>query len=76
MNRTQFEAAKKFAATPSGRIAYTETGSGPVALFVHGVVVNSWIWRHQLAGLADVRRCIAIDTLAHGASEVSDVQGV
>ncbi len=76
MDRKQFEAAKKFADTPSGRIAYAEAGKGPVALFVHGVVVNSWIWRHQLAGLADIRRCIAIDTLAHGATEVSDTQPV
>ena len=76
MNGKQFEAAKKFVDTPSGRIAYAEAGSGPVALFVHGVVVNSYIWRHQLAGLANIRRCIAIDTLAHGATEVSDAQEV
>lgn len=62
--------------TPSGRIHYAEAGRGPVALFVHGVLVNSYIWRHQLAGLADVRRCIAIDTLAHGATEVSEAQDV
>lgn len=76
MDSKTFEAAKKFVDTPSGRIAYAEAGRGPVALFVHGVLVNSFIWRHQLAGLADVRRCIAIDTLAHGASEVSDEQSV
>jgi pimeloyl-ACP methyl ester carboxylesterase len=76
MTSKQFEAAKKFVETPSGRIAYAEAGKGPVALFVHGVLVNSWIWRHQLGGLADVRRCIAIDTLAHGATEVSDAQAV
>jgi len=26
--------------TRSGRISYTEAGSGPMALFVHGVVLN------------------------------------
>jgi hypothetical protein len=26
--------------TPSGRISYTEQGTGPVALFVHGVLLN------------------------------------
>jgi hypothetical protein len=26
--------------TPSGQISYAETGSGPVALFVHGVLLN------------------------------------
>jgi pimeloyl-ACP methyl ester carboxylesterase len=38
--------------TASGRISYTEQGSGPVALFVHGVLLNSYLWRHQLAGCA------------------------
>jgi len=74
MTSKQF--AKKFVDTPSGRIAYAEAGTGPVALFVHGVLVNSHIWRHQLAHLSDIRRCIAIDTLAHGATEVSDAQDV
>jgi pimeloyl-ACP methyl ester carboxylesterase len=40
--------------TASGRISYAEAGSGPVALFVHGVVLNKDLWRHQLAGLRDV----------------------
>ena len=43
--------------TPSGRISYASAGSGPVALFVHGVVLNKHLWRHQLAGLSDIRRC-------------------
>ena len=29
--------------TPSGRISYMEQGSGPVALFVHGVLLNSYL---------------------------------
>jgi hypothetical protein len=33
--------------TASGRISYVEQGSGPVALFVHGVLLNSHLWRHQ-----------------------------
>ena len=37
--------------TPSGRIAYAGKGQGPVALFVHGVLVNGYLWRHQLAHL-------------------------
>jgi pimeloyl-ACP methyl ester carboxylesterase len=49
--------------TPSGRIAYTEQGTGPVALFVHGVLLNKHLWRHQLAHLSDIRRCIAVDLL-------------
>ena len=45
--------------TPSGRIGYREQGNGPVALFVHGVLLNGYLWRHQLAELSDIRRCIA-----------------
>ena len=55
--------------TPSGRIAYVEQGSGPAALFVHGVLLNKHLWRHQLAHLSGTRRCIAIDLLAHGDTE-------
>ena len=49
--------------TPSGRIGYVEVGSGPVALFVHGVLLNKHMWRYQLGALSDFRRCIAVDCL-------------
>jgi pimeloyl-ACP methyl ester carboxylesterase len=62
--------------TPSGRIAYTEQGTGPVALFVHGVLLNKHLWRHQLALLSDIRRCIAVDLLAHGETEIASDQDV
>lgn len=57
--------------TPSGRIAWREQGSGPVALFVHGVLLNGHLWRHQLTNLSDIRRCIAVDLLAHGDTEIT-----
>jgi pimeloyl-ACP methyl ester carboxylesterase len=67
----------------SGRISYTEQDAGPVALFAHGVLLNGHLWRHQLAHLSDIRRCIAVDLLAHGdyaamhlwASLASDANG-
>jgi pimeloyl-ACP methyl ester carboxylesterase len=62
--------------TASGSIAYTEQGVGPVALFVHGVLLNSHLWRHQLEHLSDLRRCIAVDLLAHGDTEIADDQDV
>lgn len=62
--------------TPSGRISYREAGAGPVALFVHGVLLNGHLWRHQLAGLSDLRRCLAIDLLAHGDTEIAPGQDV
>ena len=68
--------AKGIVQTPSGRISYTEQGAGPVALFVHGVLLNGHLWRHQLADLSDIRRCIAVDLLAHGDTETGPDQDV
>jgi steroid delta-isomerase-like uncharacterized protein len=56
--------------TPAGEIAYLEAGAGPPALFIHGLFLNGDLWHHQLEALADVRRCLAVDLLAHGASAV------
>src|ERR1700735_2928597 len=62
--------------TPSGQISYAEAGSGPIALFVHGVLLNNHLWRHQMTGLSDIRRCIAVDLLAHGDTEITPDQDV
>ena len=58
------------------RIHYMEQGVGPVALFVHGVLLNGHVWRHQLTHLSDMRRCIAVDLLAHGDTEIAPDQDV
>ena len=58
----------KYVPTDFGNIAYREAGSGPVAIFVHGVLLNGHFWDRLIERLADVRRCIAIDILAHGAT--------
>jgi pimeloyl-ACP methyl ester carboxylesterase len=76
MEKNQPSAAKPTVHTASGRIAYTEQGKGPVALFVHGVLLNGHLWRHQLAHLSDMRRCIAVDLLAHGDTEIAPHQDV
>jgi pimeloyl-ACP methyl ester carboxylesterase len=68
--------ARRSIATPSGRIHYAEQGEGPVALFVHGVLLNGHLWRHQLAHLSDLRRCLAPDLLAHGDTEIAPEQDV
>jgi pimeloyl-ACP methyl ester carboxylesterase len=76
MSGKDFFAEKHNVQTPSGTIGYVEHGSGPVALFVHGVLLNSYLWRHQLEQLGDVRRCIAVDLLAHGDTEIDGAQDV
>jgi pimeloyl-ACP methyl ester carboxylesterase len=62
--------------TASGRISYVEQGAGPAALFVHGVLLNGHLWRHQLTHMSDIRRCIAVDLLAHGDTEIAPDQDV
>src|SRR5580692_10484369 len=76
MNSQQIPTMTYSVETPSGRISYASAGSGPVALFVHGVVLNKHLWRHQLAELSDIRRCIAVDLLAHGDTEIAPDQDV
>jgi len=64
----------KYVGTPYGKIAYTDKGTGAVALFVHGVFLNGFLWRGVVDQLADSRRCIAIDLLAHGGTETAPGQ--
>jgi pimeloyl-ACP methyl ester carboxylesterase len=72
----EFFADQRKVTTRSGTISYVERGSGPVALFVHGVLLNGYVWRHQLAHLADLRRCIAVDLLGHGDTTTAATQDV
>jgi pimeloyl-ACP methyl ester carboxylesterase len=76
MSTTVVSASTHTAHTPSGRIAYVQQGAGPVALFVHGVLLNKHLWRHQLSHLSDIRRCIALDLLAHGDTDIGADQDV
>jgi len=60
---------RAYVTTPTfGAIAYGESGSGAAALFIHGVFLNGDLWGHQVAALSALRRCIAVDLLAHGDS--------
>src|SRR5438477_9357458 len=76
MQSDRAAATRRNVDTPSGRISYSEAGTGPAALFVHGVLLNGYLWRHQLADLSDMRRCIAVDLLAHGDTEIAPDQDV
>jgi len=40
-------------------IAYTDTGTGPTVLFVHGVYVTGALWNDVIAELGEGFRCIA-----------------
>jgi pimeloyl-ACP methyl ester carboxylesterase len=67
---------KRRVMTCVGEVAYVERGEGPVALFVHGVFLNSYLWRHVTDRLAGERRCIALDLLSHGDSPAGPDQDI
>lgn len=71
-----FERARKIADTPYGQIAYVETGTGHPAIFIHGLGLNSFFWSGHLASLASERRCISLDLMAHGHTEIAPEQDV
>jgi pimeloyl-ACP methyl ester carboxylesterase len=62
--------------TSFGRIAYIEQGSGPATLFLHGLPLCGYEWRDVIADLAAGRRCIAIDAMGLGYTEVAPGQDV
>jgi len=71
-----FHASRRFADVKSGRIAYVEQGEGPPALFIHGVPLNGYHWRHVIDRLKHRRRCIAIDLMGLGYTEIAPSQDV
>jgi pimeloyl-ACP methyl ester carboxylesterase len=76
MNPSQFHRDRRFAATALGRIAYFEQGSGPPALFLHGLPLCGYQWRGVTEDLAGIRRCIAPDLMGLGYSEVPAAQDI
>jgi pimeloyl-ACP methyl ester carboxylesterase len=72
MDVNTFLAHRRPLATRSGEIACTEFGTGPAALFVHGLGTSGALWRQVIGDLSDTSRCIAVDLPAHGASPARD----
>lgn len=86
MQLTELEAHRHSIATRSGEISYidiapedpqapenpeTPERTGPVALFVHGIATNAFLWRNVIGALTTQRRCIAVDLPLHGRSPVT-----
>jgi pimeloyl-ACP methyl ester carboxylesterase len=76
MELAEFHAGRRIAEVASGRIAFFEKGNGPAALFVHGVPLNGYHWRHVIDRIEHRRRCIAIDLMGLGHTEISRSQDV
>src|SRR5215468_11821711 len=74
MQLTELEDHRHSIATRSGEISYIDVdpgGTGPVALFVHGVATNAYLWRNVIGALSGKRRYIAVDLPLHGQSPVT-----
>ena len=78
MQLTELHAHRHSIATRSGEISYIDInseGTGPVALFVHGIATNAYLWRNVIGALSGQgpgnRRYIALDLPLHGQSPVT-----
>jgi pimeloyl-ACP methyl ester carboxylesterase len=71
MQLKELETHRHTVAIRSGEISYLDIGTGPVALFMHGISTNAYLWRNVISALAAQRRCIAIDLPLHGQSPVT-----
>lgn len=62
----ELEAHRRHATTASGPISYLDVGAGPAAVFLHGIVTSSLLWRNIIPAVSSGRRCIAVDLPGHG----------
>lgn len=51
------------------RFSYTDTGSGPVLLFIHGILGSQRQWAHLVDLLDDDHRLLVPDLFGHGRSD-------
>jgi pimeloyl-ACP methyl ester carboxylesterase len=54
------------------KIHYAETGSGPLVVMIHGFPDFWYSWRHQMEGLKDAYRVVAIDQRGYNLSDAPD----
>lgn len=67
MDIATLQTHRHHATTESGPISYLDVGRGRPAVFIHGIVTNSLLWRHVIPEVAsEQRRCIAVDLPGHG----------
>lgn len=76
LDAAAWSAARRFAETPFGKIAYVERGSGDAALFLHGFPLNGFQWRGALDRLSAYRRCVAPDFMGLGYSQIPEGQSL
>ncbi len=58
-----------YADSNSVKIHYVSTGKGPLVVFIHGFPDFWYSWRHQMAGLQDRFRVVAMDQRGYNLSD-------
>jgi pimeloyl-ACP methyl ester carboxylesterase len=53
---------------PHVNLAYEDSGSGPVVVFLHGFAEDGTVWKHQAAALVDTHRVLVPDFPGSGLS--------
>lgn len=66
LDAARFTAARQFARTPFGEIAYVSRGRGRAVLLLHGFPLNGFQWRGAIDRLGPHALCIAPDFLGTG----------
>jgi pimeloyl-ACP methyl ester carboxylesterase len=72
MDVSTFLAERQLISTAGGEIGYAEFGSGPAAVFVHGIGTSGLLWREVVERVRDTSRCIALDLPLHGGTPARD----
>ena len=66
---------KSFVTVNGKRMAYHDSGSGGVLVFLHGNPTSSYLWRHIVRALNGRYRCVAPDLIGQGDSDKLDDAG-
>jgi len=64
----------KYAENNSVKIHYAAMGEGPLVVFIHGFPDFWYTWRHQMNGLKDDFRVVALDTRGYNKSDKPEKQ--
>jgi haloalkane dehalogenase len=67
--------ASKFIEVNGSKLHYVETGMGDPILFLHGIPTNLYLWRNVMPEVGSSARCIALDLVGYGKSEVPKMGG-
>jgi pimeloyl-ACP methyl ester carboxylesterase len=68
MSNEQASAKQELRMSDGAVMKYSDCGSGPSILLVHGVCMSSIFFEHNIASLAEAHRVIAVDLRSHGDS--------